>query len=153
MPPEQQLPTLHLVTHLAPLPIDRRQVVLLLGVGILSFFAARPLPAVAKDGPGEVRVAAACSSGAASQLRLKRSDQGVELRFEVDHSRAGILWRVALVHERRIAWKGTARSTRPSGSFEVRQTLPDLPGDDEVTATAWGPRGLVCRATATLPDA
>ena len=141
------------MTRLAPLRIDRCLVVLLLGVGALSLFAARSTAAIVKDGPGEIRAAGACGSGATSELRLKRDDAGIQLRFEVDHSRAGVVWRVAVVHERRIVWKGTARSTRPSGSFEVRQTLQDLPGADEVTATAWGPRGLVCRVTATLPDA
>ena len=43
-------------------------------------------------------------------------------------------------------------TTRASSSFEVRRTLQDLPGADTVTASAWGPRGLVCRADATLPD-
>jgi hypothetical protein len=28
--------------------------------------------------------------------------------------------------------------------------LRDLPGPDAVTVRAWGPRGLTCRATATL---
>jgi hypothetical protein len=135
-----------------PLGIDGRLFVLLLGVGMLLLFAARPVAAVAKDGDGEVRVAGVCSSGAASRLRLKRDGDGIELRFKVEHSRAGVVWRVVLVDERRIAWKGAARTTRPSGSFEVTRTVPDLPGADAVTAQAWGPRGLVCRAAATLPD-
>lgn len=71
--------------------------------------------------------------------RLKSGDDGIELQFEVDHSRAGVVWRVVLVHERRIAWKGAARTTRPNGSFEVRRTLQDLSGADAVTARAWGP--------------
>ena len=140
------------VTRLqAAIGIDTRLLALLLGVGILSLFAARPVAAVASDGRDEVRAAGDCGSGAASELRLKRDHDGIELRFRVD-TRAGAVWRVALVHERRIAWKGAARTTRTNGSFEVRRTLPDLPGADAVTATAWGPRGLVCRATATLPD-
>lgn len=115
-------------------------------------FAARTGAAVAKDGRGEVRVAGVCGSGATSKLRLRGGDEGIELRFEIEHARAGIAWRVVLVHERRIAWKGAARTIRPSGSFEVRRTLQDLPGADAVTAQAWGPRGLVCRAAAILPD-
>ena len=99
-----------------------------------------------------MRVAGVCGSGATSELRLRSRDDGIELRFELDHSRAGVVWRVVLVHERRVAWKGAARTTRPNGSFEVRRTLQDLPGADAVTASAWGPRGLVCRAAATLPD-
>ena len=118
---------------------------------MFSLFAAWPIAAVAKDGPGEVRVAGVCSSGVASELRLKRRDQGIELRFELDDGGAGAVWRVVLVHERRIAWKGAVRTTRPRGSFEVRRTLEDLSGADAITASAWGPRGLVCRAAATLP--
>jgi hypothetical protein len=128
-----------------------RLFVLLVVVGLVLLFAGRPLAAVAEHG-GEVRVAGVCSSGATSKLRLRSGDNGIELRFEVDHSRAGVLWRVVIVHERRIAWKGAAKTARPDGSFEVSRTLPDLPGSDAVTASAWGPRGLVCRATATLPD-
>jgi hypothetical protein len=58
-----------------------------------------------------------------------------------------------LVQERRIAWKGTARTTGSNGSFELRRTLQDLPGDDAVTVRAWGPHGLGCHATATLSEA
>ena len=119
---------------------------------MLLLFATWPATAAAKDGRDEVRVAGVCGSGATSKLRLKSRNDGIELRFEVDHNRAGVVWRVALVHERRIAWKGAATTTRPNGSFEVRRTLRDLPGTDAVTARAWGPQGLVCRAAATLPD-
>ena len=123
-----------------------------LGVILVVVFAVWSVAAVAKDGRGEVRVVGVCGSGATSKLRLKSEDDGIELRFEVDHSRAGVLWRVVLVHERRIAWKGAVRTTRPSGSFQVRRTLQDLAGADAVTARAVGPGGLVCRAAAVLPD-
>ena len=49
--------------------------------------------------------------------------------------------------------KNVAVELRNFGVFEVRRLLTDLPGTDAVTATAWGPRGLVCRAAGTLPDA
>ena len=123
-----------------------------LGVVLVLVFAVWSVAAVAKDGRGEVRVAGVCGSGATSKLRLKSEDDGIELRFEVDHSRAGVLWRVVLVHERRIAWKGSVRTTRPSGSFQVRRTVQDLAGADAVSARALGPGGLVCRAAAVLPD-
>jgi hypothetical protein len=134
---------------LTPLGTRSRLFVLLVGVGMVLLFADRPFAAVAKHGD-EVRVAGVCSSGATSKLRLRGGDNGIQLQFEVDHSRPGVLWRVAIVHERRIAWRGAAKTARPDGSFEVRRTLPDLPGSDAVTVSAWGPRGLVCRAAATL---
>ena len=134
------------------LPPARRLLLLLLGAGILSLLAAWPLAAIAKDGPGEVRAAGVCSNGATSELRLRSRDQGIELRLKLDHAGAGAIWRVAVVQERRIAWKGAVKTTRTDSSFEVRRTLPDLPGADTITANAWGPRGLACRAEATLPD-
>jgi hypothetical protein len=103
-----------------------------------------------KDGSPEVRVAGACSGGAKASLRLRAKDGAIELRFEVDHARVAGTWRVALVHERRVTWRGSAGTTRSSGSFHVEKALPDLPGYDAVTARAWGPAGLACRVTATL---
>jgi hypothetical protein len=132
------------------LGIGSRRLALLLGICLLALSAARPVEALAKDGPDEARVAGVCGRGAEAELRLKSRDEGIELRFKVDYARAGAVWRVVLVHERRVAWRSSAK--RPRGSFEVRRTLPDLPGSDTVTAQAWGPRGLVCRATATLLD-
>ena len=104
-----------------------------------------------KDGRGEVRVVGSCSAAATSKLKLKARDGSIELEFEVDHNRAGSQWRVAIVHERRVAWKGAARTSGPSGAFSVDRRVPDLLGPDTVTARAWGPAGVTCRATATLP--
>jgi hypothetical protein len=116
----------------------------------LSVVAAAPIAAGTKDRRDDVRVFGVCSGATTSTLRLKSKDGGIELRFEVEDARRGSAWRVVLVQERRIAWKGTVK-TRGSGSFEVRRALRDLPGADVIAARALGPRGLVCRATATLP--
>jgi hypothetical protein len=111
--------------------------------------------ALAKDGDGraEIKVAGSCGTHATSKLKLQSRDRIIELEFEVDDNRAGVLWRVALVHERRVAWRGTARTSGSSGSFAVDRRITDLPGPDTVTARAWGPTGITCRATATLPGA
>jgi hypothetical protein len=119
-----------------------------IGIGLALLFVA--LPASAKDG-GEVRVAGSCGTGAAASLRLRSKDGGIELRFEVEHTRRGVVWHVVVVHERRVEWKGDTRTNRSTGSFELRRTLRDFPGSDEVTVRALGPRGVVCRAQATLP--
>ena len=68
-------------------------------VGLLLVFAATSAAADAKDGRGEVRVEGVCGSGGTSQLRLKRGNDGIELRFEVEagRSRPGVVWRVVLV--------------------------------------------------------
>jgi hypothetical protein len=126
------------------------------GIAFVLFalvLAVQPAAArIGKDGPAEVRVAAACGAGGRATLRAKGGDDGIEVRFELGASRAGGLWRLALVHESRVVWRGTARTTRYRPA-EVRRTLPDLPGTDVLTVRAWGPQGLTCRATATLRDA
>ena len=100
----------------------------------------------------DVRVVAACSKGVAAELRLKSEEREIELRFKLRQTRGSSVWRVALVQERRVVWKGTLQTRRQSRSFELRRALQDLPGDDTVTASAWGPRGLGCRAIATLAE-
>lgn len=101
-------------------------------------------------GGGEVRVSARCGHGAAALLRLRGRDTGIEVRFRVRQTRGRGGWRIAIVHERHVAFRATRRTTRGDDSFELRRTLPDLRGSDSVVAYAWGPRGLGCRATATL---
>ena len=124
----------------------------LLSLAALALPAMLPVAATAKDGDGEVRVAAVCSKGVRSELRLKPAHGRIEVRFQLRRGRASS-WRVVLVQERRIAWKGTQKTGGSSGAFELRRTVPDLAGADAFTATAWGPQGRVCRASATVPDA
>lgn len=124
---------------------------MVLALGSMLVLADSAFARDGKDGRGEVRVAGSCSGGATSKLKLKSRDGGIELEFEVDHNRVGAPWRVAIVHERRVAWRGAAKASGPSGSFHVERRLPDLLGTDTVTARAWGPLGVTCRATATLP--
>jgi hypothetical protein len=121
----------------------------------LAIALAGPSPAAiargGDGGSGEVRVAGTCDRSATAKLRLRSKDGGIRARFEVDHSRLRGSWRVVLVQNRRVVWRGR-RSTRGSGdSFEVERRLPDLPGADLVTGRAWGPGGVTCVATATLP--
>jgi hypothetical protein len=111
--------------------------------------AAGPAAARTAD---DVRVPGKCSRGVAAELRLKSESRGIEVRFKLRQTQTSGAWRVALVQERRVVWKGTLRTRQQSRSFELRRTLQDLPGDDTVTATAWGPRGLGCRTTATLAE-
>ena len=110
-------------------------------------------PAAARDGADdrrEARVAGTSGKGASSKLRLRSRDGEIRVEFEVRRNRRGERWRVVLVHERRVAWRGRARTSRSSGSFRVRRTLRDLRGSDRVKVRAAGPRGVTCEAAATL---
>jgi hypothetical protein len=97
----------------------------------------------------EVRVTGSCGRGATSSLELRARDGGIEAEFEV-HGRSG-WWRVAIVQEQRLAYRGRAHSSRLSHSFWLERRLSDYAGPDHVFARAVGPRGITCQATATLP--
>jgi hypothetical protein len=123
---------------------------------LLALALLGPGSALARGGPGggddrpEVRVAGVCGRGASSRLKLKARDGAIEAEFEV-HGRSGARWRVVFVQERRVAWRGRARTAGASRSFSLERRLSDYPGADQVMARAVGPRGLTCTATATLP--
>jgi len=99
----------------------------------------------------QVRVGGACGAGARSHLGLKAEERGIEVEFEVGHTRAGRTWSVVIVRDGQIAWRGRARTHAPSGSFSVNRRIRNLSGADRVTARATGPRGVTCTASAILP--
>jgi hypothetical protein len=118
---------------------------------VLCALLVAAAPALADGGGGDrdARATGHCSSGTTSQLRLQSRDGSIRVDFEVKRRRSGESWRVVLVHERRVAWRGTVR-TSSGGSFRVRRSYDDYEGADNVTARATGPRGITCRASATL---
>lgn len=116
---------------------------------LLAIFLALSLagPAFARD--DDVRARGSCGAGAESQLRLRSRDGSIRVEFRVDSERSGERWRVALVHERRVVWRGRVR-TRSAGSFRVRRSVPDYEGADELSVRASGPGGNTCQAGATV---
>jgi hypothetical protein len=111
---------------------------------LLLLLVLVPGTALAKGGQPDVRASSRCGGGVTADLRLRAQDDRIRVRFQVEHSRAGV-WNIVLVHERRIAWRGTAK-----GSFEIERALRDYPGSDAVTARATGPSGAVCQVTGVI---
>jgi hypothetical protein len=111
----------------------------------VAWLALLATPATARD---DVRVAGDCGSGASAELRVRAHHGAIEVEYRVRRGRSGERWSVALVHERRVAWRGRA-TTRGDG-LRIRRTLPDYAGADEITARASGLRGLTCTATGVL---
>lgn len=127
-------------------------VALLLGCLVLALPAssqARGGDDGGRDGGDEVRTSGSCGGGARSELRLKADDGTIETRFEVREARRGS-WRVVVVQERRVVWRGTVRAGRGSRSFRVERELDDLAGADAIMVRASGPRGVTCNASGTL---
>ena len=130
----------------------RRFVLLCCAAVVVS--AGVPAPALSDSGSGsdgdrEARVSARCAGGATTQLRVRSRDGSIRLEFELKRRRARESWRVVIVHEHRVAWRGTVR-TGDSGAFRVRRSLDDYEGVDRVTVRASGPRGLTCETSARL---
>jgi hypothetical protein len=124
---------------------------------------AVPVAASARDGGGdgggrhggraEVRASGTCSGRVRSRLKLKEDDGRIEAEFELDHARRGSAWRVTMVQEGRVVWRGTARAGGGSGSFSLERRLRDYAGADGVSVRATGPSGAGCRVSLTLPGA
>jgi hypothetical protein len=126
----------------------RRPVALAL-VGIALALGA-PAPALAGGDHSDVRVEGICGRGATSKLRLTARHGAIRVEFKLDTNRGGQRWRVILVQERRVVWRGRARTRSGSRSFRIRRSIPDLDGADRVTVRASGPAGNTCAATALL---
>jgi hypothetical protein len=102
-------------------------------------------------GEDRVRVDATCGGGVRARLEVRADDGALDVRFDASRAPRGSAWRITLVQEGRVAWRGRATARR--GAFRVRRTLRDLAGADRIGVRASGPRGLSCRASGTLPGA
>jgi hypothetical protein len=109
-----------------------------------------PLAAAADDDPREeVRRPGTCTRSSDVELRLRAEDGRIRVDLEIETGRSGASWSIIVLHERRTAFRGAAR-TRSNGSLELRRSIPDWYGRDTVVVRASGPRAETCRASATL---
>jgi hypothetical protein len=105
---------------------------------------AGAIPAAAKD--GDVIRRGACSAASDWKLKASEEDGAIELEGEVDTNVNGQTWNWRIGHDGRIVARGTARTVRPSGSFEVRRVLADHAGVDRFGFRAVNPAtGEVCQ--------
>ena len=125
--------------------IRRSILVGLLAVASLGVAAA---PVAAKS--GAVITHGQCSGSSVWKLKLSPEDSGIEVEFEVDQNRNNRVWGVSLTQNTAGVWRGSRRTSAPSGSFTVRRVLSNHTGTDRVVARATNARtGEVCRGSAT----
>ena len=116
---------------------------------VLLAAIALPAPAFAKD--GDVIRRGSCTSGAEWKLKASPEDGRIEVEGEVDSNVNGQDWRWRLVHNGSVSARGTATTTGPSGSFEVRRVVVDLNGDDALRFRARNPQtGEKCNGSLTF---
>src|SRR5262245_51278104 len=117
------------------------------GAGAAAVVAAGALvgavPSAAKDGDKIVR--GACTQASSSKLKLSDEDGRIEVELEVDQNRNGVRWTVLLRRPTRVILRTTRLTRAPSGSFEVRRVVANVPGADRIIARATSPAGEVCR--------
>jgi hypothetical protein len=122
----------------------------LVGVGlaaVLALSVAGAAPAGAKD--GDVIRRGSCSGSTDWKLKLSPEDGRIEVEYEVDSNRVGQSWKVKIVKNGNVIFRGTRTTKGASGSFEVRRVTSNPPGSDTFRATATH-AGEVCRGAATF---
>jgi hypothetical protein len=103
-------------------------------VVLVAVLAPLAAPAVAKD--GEVIRRGACSGSADWKLKASPDDGRIEVEAEVDSNKNGQTWTWKLVHNGSVSARGTATTSGPSGSFDVRRTVVNVKGDDSLVFRA-----------------
>lgn len=110
------------------------------------------VPAAQARGGGDearARASAGCGHAARTRLELRGRDGGIRTDWRLERGRPGERWRIVVVQESRVVWRGVRRIST-SGRIEQRLSLRDLPGADRVDVRASGPRGTSCAIGATL---
>jgi hypothetical protein len=137
--------------------VERHRALRRLAVGTVATLSLCGIPAATAggndgkdDGGGEIRARGTCSAGSAWRLRVRADDDEIEVEFRVEPRLRTGLWRMIVLHERRIAVRRTLRAPGGGGSVELRTTVADWWGTDDVVVRSTGPRNETCRASATV---
>jgi hypothetical protein len=119
------------------------------GIAIVIAALAFASTALARGG-GEgkrVVVRGKCSIASTAKLKAKADDGRIETEFEVDQNRVGKRWRVTLIRNGSVVFRGIRTTRAPSGSFEVRRLLAPSAAKTRIVAKATALRsGETCRA-------
>lgn len=113
--------------------------------------AAGPALADGGDGGGFLK-AGACSAASNWTLEGSRDNGRLEVEFEVDSHRAGQSWDWKLFDNNMRVGAGSATTTSPDGSFQVRRRIADRPGKDVISFQAVNAAsGEQCKGSLTIP--
>jgi len=88
------------------------------------------------SGDDEIRQAGQCTGGTTSKIKVKPDDGRLEVEFEVDQNRTGDRWKVKIKDNGDVAFKGSAVTRGPSGSFSIEKKIPNKSGTDSIAASA-----------------
>src|SRR3954453_11505375 len=93
-----------------------------------------------------------CGGGARPNLSVWAEKQHrIGATFRLAGAHPGVDWRLVVVHEGHVAFRGRARGGA-DGGLKVTHRMGGYPGADRVLVRAYGPDGATCAATARLSD-
>ena len=105
-------------------------------------------PALAND--ADVIREGNCSGASDWKLKLSPENGKIEVEYEVDQNRNGQTWRVRIVKNGNVIFRGTRTTQAPSGSFELRLVTANGAGTDSFVGRAVNTStGEVCRGAAS----
>jgi hypothetical protein len=88
--------------------------------------------AASASGGDDVRSKGDCSGNSTSKIKAKTDDGRIEVEFEVDQNKNGEKWQVRLKDNGDVAFRGTATTKAPSGSFSLERRIDNLAGQDSI---------------------
>lgn len=115
----------------------------------LAALLAAAAPSPAKDGDGRVARSGDCSGASNWKLKAKPDDGRLEVEFQVDQNRNGVLWKVKLRRNGKTLVSTNRRTQAPSGSFSLERRIGDPAGTDRISAVATRD-GETCRGALNI---
>jgi hypothetical protein len=106
-------------------------------------------PTPAKDGDGRVIRTGDCTGSSNWKLKAKPDDGRLEVEFDVDQNRNGVVWKVKLRRNGKTLVSTTRTTRAPSGSFSLDRRIADPAGTDKVSAVATRD-GETCRGSLNI---
>src|SRR3954454_250365 len=90
-----------------------------------------------------------CGGGARSALSVWAEHSGLGAAFTLQRAHPETDWRLTVVHDGHISWRGSARTDR-AGGLKLVHRFKDYPGPDHVSVRAIAPDGATCASTASF---
>jgi len=104
----------------------------------LVSLAAVAAPGLAAAGD-DVRSNGKCTGSSTAKIKAKARDGKLEVEFEVDQNKNGAKWKVKIKDNGKVAFRGSARTKGPSGSFSVEKRIDNQAGTDRVKGIGRNP--------------
>lgn len=106
------------------------------GIAGITLIALAPTASAKQGGGRAVVKSGSCAAATDWKLKVKSDDGALESEFEVDSNHANQIWSYKITDNGVLVRSGRARTTAPSGSFEVRKLSHNRAGSDHFVARA-----------------